>query len=243
MDFIKKLPFFSSFDTILVIVDHLSKQAIFISTHDTITSAELARLFVIHVFSKHGVLFNITSDHGSEFVSHFFHSLGTALDMRLHFTSGYHLEANGQVEWTNQMLEQYLHVYCNYQQDNWSELLSLAEFTYNNASSTTTGVSPFFANKGYYPNLIVYPERDIASSYAHDFIVDLDELQGTLKAEITKAQRQYQPSADSHRQQPLDFQVKQSVFVRSQYFWTTRPSKKLSKKYLGPYEIIAQPSP
>jgi len=114
MDFIKKLPFSSSFDTILVIVDHLSKQAIFISTHDTITSAELAHLFVIHVFSKHGGLFNITSDHGSEFVSHFFHSLGTALDMRLHFTSEYHLEANGQVEWTNQMLEQYLRVYYNY---------------------------------------------------------------------------------------------------------------------------------
>jgi len=64
-----------------------------------------------------------------------------------------------------------------------------------------------------------------------------------LKEEIAKAQRQYQPSADSHRQQPPDFQVGQSVFVRSQYFWTTRPSKKLSKKYLRPYEIIAQPSP
>ena len=33
------------------------------------------------------------SDHSSEFVSHFFCSLGTTLDMRLHLTSGYHLEA------------------------------------------------------------------------------------------------------------------------------------------------------
>jgi len=104
----KKLPFSSSFDTILVIVDCLSKQAIFIPTHDTITSAELARLFITHVFSKHGVPSHVMSDRGSEFVSHFFHSLGTALDMRLHFTSGYHPEANGQAERTNQMLEQYL---------------------------------------------------------------------------------------------------------------------------------------
>jgi len=101
MDFIKKLPFSSGFDTILVIVDHLLKQAIFIPTHDTITSVELARLFMIHVFSKHRVLSHVTSDCGSEFVSHFFRSLGTALDMRLHFTSGYHLEANGQAEWVN----------------------------------------------------------------------------------------------------------------------------------------------
>jgi len=198
MDFIEKLPSSSGFDTILVIVDRLSKQAIFIPTHDTITLAELAHLFMIHVFSKHRVPSHITSDHGSEFVSHFFHSLGTTLNMRLHFTSGYHLEANGQAEQTNQTLEQYLCIYCNYQQDNWSELLPLVEFAYNNAPSATTGVSPFFANKGYHPNLSVYPERDIASSHARDFILNLDKLQDTLKEEITKAQRQYQPSTDSH---------------------------------------------
>jgi len=158
MDFIKKLPSSSGFDTILVIVDRLSKQAIFISTHNTIISTELARLFVTHVFSKHGVPSHVMSNRGSEFVSHFFCSLGTALDMRLHVTSGYHLEANGQAERTNQTLEQYLHIYCNYQQDNWSKLLLLAEFAYNNAPSATTGVSPFFANKGYHPNLLVYLE-------------------------------------------------------------------------------------
>ena len=49
----------------------------------------------------------------------------------------------------------------------------------------------------------MYPEQDIASSYARDFILNLDELQGMLKEEIAKAQRQYQPSADSHHQQPL----------------------------------------
>jgi len=205
MDFIEKLPSFSCFDTILVIVDRLSKQAIFISTHNTITSAELAHLFVTHVFSKHGVPSHVMSDRGSEFVSYFFRSLGTALDMRLHFTSGYHPEANGQVEWTNQMLEQYLHVYCNYQQDNWLELLPLAEFAYNNAPSATTGVSPFFANKEYHLNLLVYPEQDIASSHACDFVIDLGKLQGTLKEEIAKAQMQYQPSTNSRQQQPLDF--------------------------------------
>ena len=89
------------------------------------------------------------------------------------------------------MLEQYLHVYCNYQQDNWSELLLLAEFAYNNALSATTGVSPFFANKGYHPNLSVYPEWDIASSHACNFIIDLDKLQGILKEEIAKVQQQY----------------------------------------------------
>jgi len=157
MDFIEKLPSSSRFDTILVIVDQLTKQVIFIPAHDTITSADLARLFVLHVFSKHGVPSHVTSDRGSEFVSNFFRSLGTALNMRLHFTSGYHPKDNGQTECMNQTLKQYLHVYCNYQQDNWSELLPLTEFAYNNTLSATTSVSPFFANKGYHLNITVYP--------------------------------------------------------------------------------------
>jgi hypothetical protein len=78
--------------------------------------------------------------------------------MKLHFTLGYHPEGEGQTERVNQTLEQYLRVYCNYQQDNWSELLPLDEFAYNNAPSATTGISPFFANKGYHPNLMVHPE-------------------------------------------------------------------------------------
>ena len=139
-------------------------------------------------------------------------------------------------------LTQYLCIYYNYQQDNWSKLLPLVEFAYNNAPSATTGVSLFFANKGYHPNLSVYPEQDITSSRACNFIIDLDELQGMLKEKIAKAQQQYQPSADSHQQQPLNFQVGQSVFVRSQYFQITCLSKKLSEKYLRPYEIITQPS-
>jgi len=191
MDFIKQLLSFSGFDTILIIVDCLSKQAIFIPTHDTITSVELAYLFVTYVFSKHKVPSYVTSDRSLEFISYFFCSLGTALDMRHHFTSGYHLEANSQMEQTNQTLEQYLYVYCNYQQNNWSELLPLAKFAYNNAPSATTGISLFFTNKGYHPNIIIYPEQDIASSCTCNFIVDLDKLQSTLKEEITKAQRQY----------------------------------------------------
>ena len=114
MDFIEKLLSFSGFDTILVIVDWLTKQAIFIPAHDTITSMDLACLFVLYVFSKHGVPSHVTSDRCSEFVSNFFRSLGTALDMWLHFASGYHPKGDGQTEHMNQTLKQYLRVYCNY---------------------------------------------------------------------------------------------------------------------------------
>ena len=138
--------------------------------------------------------------------------------MLLHFTSGYHPKGDGQTECTNQTLKQYLHVYCNYQQDNWSKLLSLVEFAYNNALSATTGVSPFFANKEYHPNITVHPEHDIASSRARNFAIDLDELQSTLKAEISTAQQRYQKSADARCSPAPDFKVGDKVFVKAQFF-------------------------
>ena len=96
--------------------------------------------------------------------------------MQLYFTLGYHPEGNGQTKCINQTLEQYLYVYCNYQQDNWFELLSLMEFAYNNALSTMTSVSPFFTNKGYHPNITVHSKHNIASSQAYNFAIDLNEL-------------------------------------------------------------------
>ena len=191
MDFIEQLLASSGYMAILVVVDRLTKQSIFILTHDTITSTQLTQLFVLHVFSKHRVPSHITSNRGSGFVSHFFQSLGKALDMTLHFTSGYHPEGNGQMECTNQTLEQYLCVYCNYQQDSWADLLHLAEFAYNNALSATTRISPFFANKGYHPNISVHMEHDLTSAHAREFAVDLDELYQELQKQISAAQHHY----------------------------------------------------
>lgn len=241
MDFIEKLPESDGFTDILVIVDRLTKQVIFIPTVDTITAPELAKLFVMHVFSKHGVPSHVTSDRGSEFVSRFFRSLGTALNMKLHFTSGYHPEGDGQTERMNQTLEQYLRVYCNYQQDNWSELLPLAEFAYNNSVSATTGITPFFANKGYHPNIEVHLDRTLSSDPARIFVTDLGELHEELKQHIADAQRRYQHSADSRRSEPPAFKIGDKAYVKSKFISTTRPSKKLAERFLGPYEIIAQP--
>ena len=61
------------------------------------------------------------------------------------------------------------------------------KFTYNNTLSATTSVSLFFINKRYYLNITIHPKYDIAFSQAYDFAVDLNELQSTLKAEITMA--------------------------------------------------------
>ena len=113
------------------------------------------------------------------------------------------------------------------------------EFAYNNAPSATTGVFLFFANKGYHLNITVYPECNIASSQVRNFTINLNELQSALKAEISVAQQCYQKSADTQHFLTPNFKVGDKIFVKAQFFWTTWPSKKLSKKYLGPYKIIS----
>ena len=242
MDFIEELPMSNGYNSILVIVDRASKQAIFLPTHTSITSEQLAELFVIHVFSKHGVPNHVTSDRGSEFVSAFFRALGQALSMKLHFTSGYHPEADGQTERVNQTLEQYIRIYCTYQQDDWSNLLPMAEFAYNNAPNASTGLSPFFANKGYHPNISVRPEIDIRSDRAQDFVANLDKIHSFLREEITIAQTHYKEQADRKHIPPPDFPVGSEVFVLAKHIKSTRPTKKFSEKYLGPFKIIAHPS-
>jgi len=155
MDFIKHLPESEGYTDILVIVDRLTKQAIFVPTHSTIDVAGLIQLFIQHVFVKHRVPSHVTSDRGAEFVSKFFRLLAQALNIKLHFSVGYYPKADSQIEYTNQTLEQYLQTYCNYQQSDWSKLLPLAEFTYNNTPSSTTGMSSFFTNKGYHSNVMI----------------------------------------------------------------------------------------
>src|SRR6202041_657685 len=180
------------------------------------------------------------SDHGPEFVSHFFRSLGKDLNMKLHLTSSYHPEGDGQTERTNQTLEQYLRMYCNYQQDNWKGLLLLAEFAFNNTLSATTGISPFFANKGYHPNITVHPELEVTSAKATEFAVNLNDLHQELRTQISKAQKCYQGPTDSCQSAAPDLKIGNFAFVKATFLRTTRPSKKLSEKNLGPFEIISQ---
>jgi len=57
---------------------------------------------------------------------------------------------------------------------------------------------------------------------------------------MANMQLHYQGLADAKHTPALDFKVGDQVYVKAKYFWSTRPSKKLSEKNLGPYTIIAQ---
>ena len=68
-------------------------------------------------------------------------------------STAFHSETDGQTEQVNQTIEQYLRAFCNYDQNDWYELLLLAEYAYNNSMTEATGMSPFYANYSYNPKV------------------------------------------------------------------------------------------
>ena len=87
----------------------------------------------------------------------------------------YHPETDGQTEHLNQTLEQYIQMFTNYLQDDWKHQLPIAEFTYNNTPHSATGVSPFFENKGFHPQLSI-SFNNVPLHKAQLVVVDLRTL-------------------------------------------------------------------
>jgi hypothetical protein len=217
--------------------------AIFIPTTSKLRKEGLTRLYLLHVFSKHGIPSNIISDHSLLFTSDFITSLAQLLDMKLNFSTTYHPESDGQTERTNQSLEGYLWLYCNYQQDNWSDLLPIVEFAYNNSPHSTTQVSPFFANYGYHPRATLSLDVSVHDTNTHNFSRSLSELHDYCHEQVAISQSQNQVPADRLRS-PIPDNLKPGAFVwlNSKNIKTKRPMKKLDHKRLGPFNIKSKVS-
>nr|GFC18441.1 reverse transcriptase domain-containing protein [Tanacetum cinerariifolium] len=80
MDFVTKLPKSSQgYDTIWVIVDRLTKSAIFTPIRETNPMDKLARIYLKEVIMRHGIPVSIISDRDPRFASNFWRSLQNAL--------------------------------------------------------------------------------------------------------------------------------------------------------------------
>ncbi len=105
----------------------------------------------------------------------------------------------------------------------------------------TTGVSPFFMNKGYHPQLAVDSSTLVTLVGAQQFAANLDSVHTELKANIVTTQEHYQKSTNQHQAPALDFWLGDKVYMKAKFFRTNQPSKKLREKNLGPYKIIGTP--
>lgn len=133
-DFIVKLPTSRGFDSIHTIIDRNTKMVHFIPVKESITTLEVGDQLIKEVIRLHGVPETIVSDRGPQFTREMLMQLYQHLGIKPLLSTAYHPQTDGQSERTNQIVEQYLRIFCFQRQDDWADLLPLAEFTYNNTS-------------------------------------------------------------------------------------------------------------
>ena len=151
MDFITDLPESETNNAILVVIDRLTKMSHFIPCRKNMNTKQFRMLFMNNIYRLHGLPADITTDRDTLFTSELWKETTKQLQIERKMSTAFHPQTDGQTERTNAILEQYLRAYVNYQQDNWTELLTLAEFAYNNSKQEMIKHTPFFANYGYHP--------------------------------------------------------------------------------------------
>ena len=132
MDFITKLPLAQGYDSILVVVDRLTKIVHFIPTTEKTTVGGLARLFRDNVWKLHSLPESIVSDRGLQFAAGVMRELNAMLGIDSKLSMVFHPQTDGQTERINQELEQYLRIFIDHCQEQWPEWLGMVEFAYNN---------------------------------------------------------------------------------------------------------------
>ncbi|GKF67047.1 reverse transcriptase domain-containing protein, partial [Tanacetum coccineum] len=149
MYFVTKLPKTSQgYNTIWVIVDRLTKSAIFIPMRETDPMDKLARMYLKEVVTRHGMPVSIICDRDSRFASNFWRSLQNALGTNLDMSTAYHPQTDGQSERTIQTLEDMLCACAIDFGKGWVNHLPLVEFSYNNIYHASIKAAPFKALYG-----------------------------------------------------------------------------------------------
>ncbi|MBW0490470.1 hypothetical protein O181_030185 [Austropuccinia psidii MF-1] len=218
MDFITQFLLSNSFDSILVIVDRLSKMAVFIPTMSSIASLDLAHFFIKNVFSKHGLPSSIQ------------------LNISRDLSNAYHPQTDGQAERLNQILEHYLWMYFSYHQDDWNIWRPLSEFAYNNSDHSSTKQSPFFTVYGGDPQFdSVHINQDTPAGKVS---TKIQSVQQDVKRELEVAMNRSKRYADKNRVIPPVFNPGDMVLLSSKNIKSTGPTKKLSERWLGPFPIL-----
>jgi hypothetical protein len=107
-----------------------------------------------------------------------------ALGSSSRLTTAYHPQADGQTERVNQILETHIREFCNFEQNNWANLLVHAEFAYNNATHSATKVSPFYANYGRHPVFEPSATPNYRSAEAEAIVQEITRTQQDIKSSL-----------------------------------------------------------
>jgi len=237
-DFITQLPESQGYTQVMVVVNRFTKMAHFISLPTKATAKDLATVFLREVLKLHGLPTEIISDMDAKFSREFWESLCKALGIKRRMSTAYHSQTDGQTERTNQVLEGYLRNLVNYDQDDWYQLLPLAEFAYNNSSTNAHRLTPFYANYGFHPQTEWRKECEAQNYGAGLFTHWMKAVHEKAHKALDQTREAMKKYYDRKAIEQPDLKVGDQVMLNAKNIRTKRPSKKLSQKVYSLFKIL-----
>ncbi|GKC34707.1 putative reverse transcriptase domain-containing protein [Tanacetum coccineum] len=242
MDFVTKLPKSSQgYDTIWVIVDRLTKSAIFTPMRETDSMEKLARMYLKEVVTRHGIPVSIICDRDPRFASNFWRSLQKALGTNLDMSNAYHPQTDRQSERTIQTLEDMLRACVIDFGNGWVRHLPLVEFSYNNSYHASIKAAPFEALYGRKcRSPVCWAEVGQVQLTGPEMVQETTEKVIQIKQRMQAAHDRQKSYADLKRK-PMEFQVGDIVMLKvSPWKGVVRFGKrgKLNPRYVGPFKVL-----
>jgi len=134
------------YNSILIVTDRLIKYKYFLLYKKVTFAEDLTYTFLRIIVANHELSDEIILNRDKLFTLKFWKSLMNQLEIHYKLFTAYHLQMNEQMKRMNQTLKQYLRCYINYRQNDWVQLLSVAQLTFNSTTTKVISMSSFFAN-------------------------------------------------------------------------------------------------
>ena len=130
-------------DSIMVVVDKLTKVVHFIPVKSMHKTDDIVKIFMKEIFKLHGFPKAIVSNRDANFTSNFWKGLYVDLGTKMNFSTAYQPQTDGKIERVNQVLEDILRMYMMEKTTMWEDYLHLVEFSYNNGQQASLGMIPY----------------------------------------------------------------------------------------------------
>lgn len=251
MDFVTGLPLAKNrhdevVDAILVMVDRLSKLAVYKDVRSDIDARGLADVVEEALHTVYGTPSSIVTDRGSVFTSKYWTLLMRRWQSQRRLSTAFHPQTDGQTERQNQTMETYLRCFINHEQNDWPYWLRWAEFSYNNAEQSSLKCSPLqfvYAMDVRRPGDIVdevakrggkIQEPDVPA--VTERMKKLTQMRERLRENLREAVA-YQARYYNRKHRPRNFEVGDEVMLMAKNLRTIRPKKKYAARFVGPFKI------